>query len=127
MTEATKLRLGVEERLHMLHATPDADGSDVGIFDAVIKKAKETVLSVSGFEELPECLIGAVCDLAAADYAEYIFTSDSGIGSISSKSDGEFSVRYRDGTSREERLFALTDRLRENGTRAANTSRRLRW
>ncbi len=127
MTVATKLRQGVEARLHSLHVTPAEDGSDVGMFDTVIKKAYDTVLSVSGFETLPDELIGAVCDLAAADYAEYIFTSTAESGEISSKTDGEFSVRYKDGTSRAEKLFLMSAKMREEGTRAMNSYRKLRW
>ncbi len=127
MTADSKIRAGVEARLLSLHVTPAADGSDVGIFDAAIAKAKDTVFAVSGFEAVPEALIGAVCDLAAADYAEYILTSDASDGQIGTRTDGDFSLRYKDGTSRVERLLELTEKLRRDGMSAINVYRRIRW
>lgn len=127
MTVESKIRRGVEARLHSLHITPAADGSDVGIFDAAVSKATDAVLSASGFDTVPDELVGAVCDLAAADYAEYIITSNASDGNLSSKSDGSYSIKYKDGTSRTEKLFSMTEKMRENGIRRADTYRRLRW
>ncbi len=127
MTTESKIRKGVEERLHSLHIAPASDGSDIGILDAVINKAKDTVLTVSGFDKVPDELIGAASDLAAADYAEYILTSDAGAGTLSSKSDGDYSVKYKDGTSKEERLFAMAEKMRARGIDATNAFRKIRW
>lgn len=127
MTTESKIRKGVEARLHALHAVPASDGSDVGILDAAIANATDTVLSASGFDDLPDELIGAVADLAAADYAEYILTSTASVGVISSKSDGEYSVRYKDGTSKAEKLFSMTEKMRARGIDTMNTFRRIRW
>ncbi len=123
----SKLLHGVEARLHALHATPSADGSDVGVIDTAICRATETALSASGFDELPEALYGAVCDLAAADCAEYFLSSEVEGGEAGTMSDCYFTVRYKDGTSRSERIFEAIGRMRADGMRAVNEYRRIRW
>lgn len=127
MTTASKIFKGVEARLLSLHIVPAADGSDVGIINAAIEKATDTVLTASGFNSIPDELICAVADLAAADCAEYILSSSASSGDIASKSDGNYSVKYKDGTSRNEKLFNLIHEMRESGVSAMNTFRKLRW
>lgn len=127
MTTASKIFKGVEARLLSLHIAPASDGSDVGIINTAIEKATGTVLAASGFDAIPDELICAVADLAAADCAEYIMSSAASSGDISSKSDGKYSVKYKDGTSRNEKLFGLIQAMRESGISAMNTFRRLRW
>ncbi len=127
MNTASKIFKGVEARLLSLHIAPATDGSDIGIINAAVEKATSTVLAASGFDSIPDELVCAVADLAAADCAEYIMSSSASSGEIASKSDGKYSVKYKDGTSRNEKIFALIREMRESGISAMNTFRRLRW
>lgn len=127
MTTAEKILSGVEARLCSLRVTPSDDGYDIGTVKAAISRATDTVLAASGFDEVPDELIGAVSDIAAADCAEWMLSSASSSGDLASKSDGNYSVKYKDGTSSNERIFTLTKAMRENGISAMNAFRRLRW
>ena len=105
--------------------------SDSDMLDYTALRAASRVQSLCGLdlsaqsEDTVSALISAAADIAAADAAAIILSR--GDGAVSSRTDGDVSVRYADGTSGGERVAAEISRMRELGVAAAVRRRRFVW
>lgn len=122
-----KLRKEVEKRLFPFRITPDENGSDPAGIDVFIDDAVLELSSYCGTDEFSGELIAAAADIAAAEYATFIFGKNSGEGAAIRRDDGSLSVQYAEGTTPYERTLSAIESMRKRGYRIAKKHRRIRW
>ena len=130
--KAERLEKDIRDRICMLHIAPDTSGCDAGLYDTAAADAVREVAGIIGVdiddvEDLTEELLPAVADIAAAAAAEAVMLGEHCDGAASSRTDGELTVRFAEGTSAFERKIAKAAKMRERGIREAVRRRRLRW
>ncbi len=121
-----KIKAGIEKRLISLHISPRE--CDLGILDTIIDSVTDEILLICAIETLPDELLESVADISAADYAEASLLGDGGAkGAVTSKSDGDLSLKYASGTTELERKLSACGKMRCRGLDRAKKYRRIRW
>ena len=137
MKNSARLRKEVRDRLDMLHVAPDSGGCDAGLYDAAVAGAVREVGGIVGADVVidadddgevgADALLCAVADIAAADIAESVMLASKRDGAAYSRTDGDLTVRFAEGTSAFERTLAAVSKMRERGRMCAVHHRRLVW
>ena len=139
MKNSAWLRKEVRDRLDMLHVAPDTCGCDAGLYDAAVLGAVREVEGIVGadvvidaddvddVDSAADALLCAVADIAAADIAESVLLASKRDGAAYSRTDGDLTVRFAEGTSAFERTLAAVSKMRERGRMCAVHHRRLVW
>ena len=138
MKKSALLRKEISDRLDMLHVAPDSGGCDAGLYDAAVLGAVREVEGIVGADVVidadvvdvdgaADALLCAVADIAAADIAESVLLASKRDGAAYSRTDGDLTVRFAEGTSAFERTLAADSKMRERGRMCAVHHRRLVW
>lgn len=140
MKNSAWLRKEIRDRLDMLHVAPDSGGCDAGLYDAAVAGAVREVENIVGADVVvdaddvdvdddagADALLCAVADIAAADIAESVLLASKRDGAAYSRTDGDLTVRFAEGTSAFERTLAAVSKMRERGRMCAVRYRRLIW
>lgn len=146
MKNSAWLRKEVRDRLDMLHVAPDSGGCDAGLYDIAVAGAVREVEGIVGADIVvdaddvdaddvddvdgdvgADALLCAVADIAAADIAESVLLASKRDGAAYSRTDGDLTVRFAEGTSAFERTLAAVSKMRERGRQCAVHHRRLVW
>ena len=137
MKNSAWLRKEVRDRLDMLHVAPDSGGCDAGLYDVAVAGAVREVAGIVGADVVvdaddvddagADAILCAVADIAAADIAESVMLASKRDGAAYSRTDGDLTVRFAEGTSAFERTLAAVSKMRERGRMCAVHHRRLVW
>ena len=140
MKNSAWLRKEVRDRLDMLHVAPDFGGCDAGLYDSAVAGAVREGGGIVGGDVVTDAddvdvvgdagadaLLCAVADIAAADIAESVLLASKRDGAAYSRTDGDLTVRFAEGTSAFERTLAAVSKMRERGRMCAVRHRRLIW
>lgn len=139
MKKTAWIRKEVRDRLDMLHVAPDSGGCDAGLYDVAVAGAVREVTGIVGADVVTDtddvddvdagadALLCAVADIAAADIAEAVLLASKRDGAAYSRTDGDLTVRFAEGTSAFERTLAAVSKMRERGRMCAVRHRRLIW
>ncbi len=144
MKKSALLRKEISDRLDMLHVAPDSGGCDAGLYDTAVAGAVREVGGIVGADVVvdaddaddaddvvgdagADAILCAVADIAAADIAESVLLASKRDGAAYSRTDGDLTVRFAEGTSAFERTLAAVSKMRERGRMCAVRHRRLIW